>query len=94
MGRVYNDFKNRLIRKNICYEGMAYRRIFEQLRTKKLSMRYDKVIFAGFSQLISRESIMKLLLESVKLNYTGMPMNIMLIMNLWKQKVLTWNLLL
>jgi len=67
MGKVYHAFRKRLMDKNICYEGMAYRKIYELTRTKKLEYNYDKIIFAGFNQLNrAEELIIKELVKSGK----------------------------
>jgi PD-(D/E)XK nuclease superfamily len=54
-GKVYHLFRKSLVEKNYCYEGMAYRRIYELLKTEKLELQYEKVIFAGFNQLNKAE---------------------------------------
>ncbi|MCC7159125.1 MAG: PD-(D/E)XK nuclease family protein [Ignavibacteria bacterium] len=51
LGRVYHKFRSSLKDKNICYEGMAYRKLFETVKTKKFITPYKKIIFAGFNQL-------------------------------------------
>ncbi len=51
LGKVYHKFRSRLKNKNICYEGMAYRHLFEAVNTKTFSTGYKKIIFAGFNQL-------------------------------------------
>ncbi len=51
LGKVYHEFRAALVKKNICYEGMAYRKLYENVKTKKFSTEYKKIIFAGFNQL-------------------------------------------
>lgn len=51
LGKVYHAFRKSLVEKNICYEGMAYRKIYEMTRTKELTVSWDKIVFAGFNQL-------------------------------------------
>ncbi|NOS85393.1 MAG: hypothetical protein HOP31_09665 [Ignavibacteria bacterium] len=64
LGKVYHQFRARLISKNICYEGMAYRKLFEKVKTKAYTTGYKKIIFAGFNQLNKcEEGIIKDLLE-------------------------------
>ena len=64
-GKVYNDFKKRLQEKNICYEGMAYRKIYEDIRTKKCKLEWSKIIFAGFNALNkAEEGIIKELMKT------------------------------
>ena len=70
IGKVYHTFRNKLIKKNICYEGMAYRRIYELLREKKLDVNYDKIIFAGFNQLNKAEEL--IICELIKQNKAEM----------------------
>lgn len=65
LGRVYHDFRKLLISKDICYEGMAYRLINDNLEAGKFRNKYDKYIFAGFNQLNKcEENIIKRLLET------------------------------
>ncbi len=64
LGKVYHKFSQRLISKNICYEGMAYRNLCEKVSTKTFRTFSKKIIFAGFNQLNKcEERIMKGLLE-------------------------------
>lgn len=64
LGKVYHQFRTRLISKNICYEGMAYRKLCEKVKTKAFTTAYKKIIFAGFNQLNKcEEGIIKDLLE-------------------------------
>ncbi len=66
MGKVYHTFRKRLAENNICYEGMAYRKIYELTRTNKLDIKWEKIIFAGFNELNrAEEGIIK---ELVKKN--------------------------
>ncbi len=51
LGRVYHDFRSSLVSKNICYEGMAYRKLHEKVRSKEFATGYSRIIFAGFNQL-------------------------------------------
>ncbi len=64
LGKVYHMFRNSLQEKNICYEGMAYRKLFEAVKTKKFVTSYSRIIFAGFNQLNKcEEEIVKELLK-------------------------------
>jgi len=64
LGKVYHIFRTRLESKNICYEGMAYRKLCEKVKTKSYTTGYKKIIFAGFNQLNKcEEGIIKGLLE-------------------------------
>lgn len=64
LGKVYHKFRERLAGKNICYEGMAYRRLYEKVRTRSFTPGSKKLIFAGFNQLNKcEEGIIRGLLE-------------------------------
>jgi CRISPR/Cas system-associated exonuclease Cas4 (RecB family) len=64
IGKVYADFKKRLEQKKICYTGMAYRKLYEDLKAKKIEIKWNKVIFAGFNFLTTSEAgIIKELLK-------------------------------
>jgi CRISPR/Cas system-associated exonuclease Cas4 (RecB family) len=64
LGKVYHTFRGKLESKNICYEGMAYRKLCEKVKTKSYTTGYKKIIFAGFNQLNKcEEGIIKDLLE-------------------------------
>ncbi|MFI5211938.1 MAG: PD-(D/E)XK nuclease family protein [Ignavibacteria bacterium] len=51
LGKVYHKFRSRLVSRDICYEGMAYRKLYEKVKTKSFSTAYKKIVFAGFNQL-------------------------------------------
>ena len=51
LGKVYHDLRKSLQNKKICYEGMAYRKLYEQVRSKSFKSSYSKIVFAGFNQL-------------------------------------------
>jgi hypothetical protein len=55
LGLVYKEFRQRLSEKNIAYEGMAYRKIYVNIRTNKTDIKWDKIIFAGFNALNKAE---------------------------------------
>jgi CRISPR/Cas system-associated exonuclease Cas4 (RecB family) len=64
LGKVYNDFRKRLAEKNYAYDGMAYRKLFEEIKTGIIKIPWSKVIFAGFNLLTkSEEGIIKELLK-------------------------------
>jgi CRISPR/Cas system-associated exonuclease Cas4 (RecB family) len=64
LGKVYNDFRKRLAEKNYAYDGMAYRKLFEEIKTGSIKIPWSKVIFAGFNLLTkSEEGIIKELLK-------------------------------
>jgi len=67
LGKVYHKFRARLVKNNICYEGMAYRKLHEKIKTKTFESDYNQIIFAGFNQLNKcEEGIIKGLLEAGK----------------------------
>ena len=55
MGKVYHEFRKKLIETGKYYEGMAYRRVYEQIKTKEIDLDFKKIIFAGFSYLYKAE---------------------------------------
>lgn len=61
MGRVYHEYRKNLTAKNICYEGMAYRHVYEMAAANELSKAiqseygWKKVVFAGFNMLSKTE---------------------------------------
>ncbi|MEO8511950.1 MAG: PD-(D/E)XK nuclease family protein [Ignavibacteria bacterium] len=64
LGKVYHKFHSALTTKKICYEGMAYRKLYEAVKTKTFKTGYKKIIFAGFNQLNKcEEGIIKGLLS-------------------------------
>lgn len=64
LGNVYNDFRKRLDEKKIAYDGMAYRKLYEKIRTKETEIPWEKIIFAGFNLLTkSEEGIIKELMN-------------------------------
>ena len=71
MGQVYTDFKAALSAKGIAYEGMAFRKLYEDVQASSLERRtffnYTKIIFAGFNSLNKcEEEIIKTLVQSGK----------------------------
>ncbi|MBO1362423.1 PD-(D/E)XK nuclease family protein [Prevotella sp. A2931] len=49
---IYNDFKKRLARQNIAYEGMLYREVAE---LRDIEFKYDLYIFVGFNMMHKAE---------------------------------------
>lgn len=67
IGRIYHAFRKRLTEKKTCYEGMAYRRVYELIRTGEMKPEWEKIIFAGFNYLTrAEEAIIKELLKTGK----------------------------
>nr|MCU0391765.1 PD-(D/E)XK nuclease family protein [Thermoflexibacter sp.] len=57
---TYNDFKNKLLAKNTAYQGLAFRRIVDNIRKYVTESEVGKVIFIGFNQLTkAEEALMK-----------------------------------
>jgi hypothetical protein len=64
LGKVYSDFRKRLDEKKIAYDGMAYRKLYEKIKTKEIELPWEKIIFAGFNLLTkSEEGIIKELIN-------------------------------
>ena len=55
LGNLYVGFRERLTQKNLAYEGLAYRHVAESLKEKKISLDFEKIIFAGFYALSKSE---------------------------------------
>ncbi|HKR04739.1 MAG TPA: PD-(D/E)XK nuclease family protein [Bacteroidia bacterium] len=49
--KIYLSFKKRLHEKRMCYEGMAYRNVLENLKNGMTELKWNKIIFAGFYSL-------------------------------------------
>ncbi len=56
LGSVYKEFKNKLIETGFSYEGLAFRKFAEELKTGKRIINFDKIIFAGFNGISKSES--------------------------------------
>ncbi len=64
IGKVYLELTNRLKKSGICYAGMAYRKIYEELEKIINNLKWEKIIFAGFNSLNTVEKqLMKMLIE-------------------------------
>lgn len=64
---IYSDFRTTLQERNLSYDGMAYRKIIEQLGKEQLELSYPKIIFVGFNALSrAEEELMELLLKAKK----------------------------
>ena len=62
---VYKNFRERLIKQKIGYEGMLYQNVFENLHSGKLKIKWNKIIFAGFNSFNKCESnIINILLNN------------------------------
>lgn len=67
LGKVYDEFRKRLAEKNIAYDGMAFRKLYEEIKKGSLNLLWDKIIFAGFNLLTkSEEGIINELLRKNK----------------------------
>jgi len=49
--QTYLSFKERLLKKGMCYEGMAYRNVLEKLKNDRVEIKWGKIVFAGFYSL-------------------------------------------
>jgi hypothetical protein len=59
---LYSKFRERLNEKNICYPGMAYRKLYDDIKNENIEIRWKKIIFAGFNSLsTSEKNIMQML---------------------------------
>lgn len=62
LGEMYVAFKQKLTTSNFAYEGMAYREVYEGLRSGSLTLPYQKLIVCGFNALsVCEEEIFKLI---------------------------------
>ncbi|RPI16186.1 MAG: hypothetical protein EHM58_12360 [Ignavibacteriae bacterium] len=60
LGKIYHEFRKMLFEKNIAYEGMAFRKLYEEIKTNVYRPHWEKIIFAGFNRLAGAEiGIMK-----------------------------------
>ena len=60
LGKVYSEFRKQLDEKKIAYDGMAYRKLYEKIKTGDAELPWEKIIFAGFNLLTkSEEGIIK-----------------------------------
>jgi RecB family exonuclease len=65
--KIYDAFKKRLAQKRMCYEGMAYQNVLEQLKNNTGDLKWNKIIFVGFYALNrSHEKIINELIKKKK----------------------------
>lgn len=57
LGDIYALYTQKLIAQNIAYQGLAYKKAVEALKTKSAFAEYDSFIFAGFNALNRAEEI-------------------------------------
>lgn len=55
LGKIYHEFRRELFEKNIAYEGMAFRKLYEEVKTNVYKPHWDKIVFAGFNRLTGAE---------------------------------------
>ncbi|GAB4465902.1 MAG: PD-(D/E)XK nuclease family protein [Thermoflexibacter sp.] len=57
---TYNDFKNKLLAKNMAYQGLAFRRVIDNVSKYVTESDIQQAIFVGFNQLTkAEEALMK-----------------------------------
>lgn len=62
--KLYNAYKSRLDCKRICYPGMAYRKLQDDIKSGNTPIKWNRIIFAGFNALSTSErNIMQILSE-------------------------------
>ncbi|MBI5402287.1 MAG: PD-(D/E)XK nuclease family protein [Ignavibacteriae bacterium] len=62
--KLYTAYKSCLESKGICYPGMAYRKLQDDLKSGNTVIKWDRIIFAGFNALSNSErNIMRILSE-------------------------------
>ena len=57
LGEVYVKFREKLTGQNTCYPGMAYRKLFEDIKSGEFKIDKSKIIFAGFNSLSTAERV-------------------------------------
>ncbi|NOX45426.1 MAG: hypothetical protein GXO89_00430 [Chlorobi bacterium] len=63
----YIQLKERLLKKNQVYQGLAYRKLADEIDKVSVSLPWGKVVFAGFNALTTaEEKIIKTLLDAKK----------------------------
>ena len=67
LNKYYSLLKEQLLSKNQAYQGLTYRKVTEEIEDKLLSLKWKKIIFAGFNALNNcEEKIIKSLVNSDK----------------------------
>lgn len=51
LGEIHQALQKQLSEEHAAYEGMAYRAVYEALKTAQLKLPYDKIVFCGFNAL-------------------------------------------
>jgi len=55
LGKIYSEFREVLKSRKICYEGMAHKELYSDLKTNGINVKWKKIIFAGFNSLSTSE---------------------------------------
>jgi ATP-dependent helicase/nuclease subunit B len=67
LSKYYPEYTSLLLKKNVAYQGLIYKKAAEKINDYILSCTFKKIIFAGFNALtVSEEKIIKALLHSGK----------------------------
>lgn len=67
---TYNDFKTKLLAKNTAYQGLAFRRIVENIKKYVTESEVKKAVFIGFNQLTkAEEALMREFYEQKKADF-------------------------
>ncbi len=70
LGRLYANFRKALFDLNIGYEGMAYRRFYENVKTKSFELKWNKIYFCGLNKLsLSEKEIIREFINKGKAEY-------------------------
>ncbi|MCF8297027.1 MAG: PD-(D/E)XK nuclease family protein [Saprospiraceae bacterium] len=64
LGKYYKELSTQLLSKNQAYQGLAYRKVAEEIEDKAESLKWSKIIFVGFNALTSAEEWIIKVLES------------------------------
>ncbi len=70
VSKTYHAFKQRLTEQEMCYMGMLYRTLAENLKTGSTTLPYQEVVFAGFNALtLAEEEIFNTLYQQGKARF-------------------------
>jgi hypothetical protein len=70
LGKLYDNYRKALFGLNIGYEGMAYRKLYESIKTKSFEPKWDKIYFCGLNKLsFSEKEIIREFINAGKAEY-------------------------